>query len=127
MTEIDWNIQEALLCLGVDSTERNAIRSIAHSLAAIAQMMHVYMFSKVTHINGVTTWTPPEPCQCKSTPDELAAAAPELLRLVQDVLDKVDGWDVSCPWCRAYYDGFLHHDDCPAAAILKRFEDRQVA
>lgn len=124
MKEINEHLHDAAWCLeNANHGDDRVLKSLAHSALAIAQMMHMYMFATVTHINGVTTWTPPEPCQCKAEPDDLAAAAPELLQLVRNAVQRLqDGNGFECPWC--FTDTEIHADYCRADAILKRFEDR---
>lgn len=65
------------------------------------------------------------------SPDlELAAAAPELLRLIRQgqwasifIGKDDDEVETVCPWC-ASSDFLGHAPDCPANAILKRFADK---
>jgi hypothetical protein len=55
----------------------------------------------------------------------LAAAAPELLRLVREIAWGGEILPWICPWCHKDTSHYQKHaPDCPAAAILKRFEDR---
>jgi len=96
------------------------IESTANSALAIAQMMHAYMTAPIATAELVA-----EPCQCKAEADELAAAAPELLELVREIARGGEILLWICPWCHKDTSHYQKHaPDCPAAAILKRFEDR---
>ena len=67
-------------------------------------------------------------CTAELPADELAAAVPELLLLLVRAAEwcKVGDDGIECPWCgvrRPYWNPQLE-PDCPADAILKRFEGR---
>lgn len=110
MNEIEKHLYDA-----ADSLD--PARSLAHSTLAIAQMMHAYMNAPI-----VTAELVAEPCQCQR--DELAEAAPELLRLAREVFaDLVENDGATCcPWCGEWKG--QHESHCPAAAILRKFEGR---
>lgn len=101
-----------------------------HSLQAIARLMvqvlawadqAMTVISSTTAPGAVVELTAEPCCQCKAEPNALAAAAPELLRLIQDAM--ASAASAYCPWCHEYFeDG--HYPGCPGVEILKRFEDR---
>lgn len=102
----------------------------AHSLQAIARLMvqvltwadQAMLLLSSANLPGETVELVAEPCQCecgKRCADDLAEAAPELLRLVREAMPEQGG---RCPWCSEYFP--RHYFSCPAAAILKRFDGR---
>lgn len=138
MQKPEWYLEEAARCLDIDSADKSTNRSRAYTELAIAQMMYEgranrgyswWDFGQGKSVSAQTTAEPmPEPCQCKAEPDELAAAAPELLLMLVRAAEwrKVGDGMVECPWCEARSSDWhpQHESNCPVAAILRKFKDR---